>query len=197
MKKIIILISVIGFLINSTFASGAVLFFDPVEKSVSQNEKVTLYIQIDPEGDFVNAVEGVIKFDKSIRVVGIDYNNSIINLWVEEPGVLDNKISFSGIIPGGFNGVLKPLDKKIYPGILFGITFEAVRTGSATVNIEDIKVLKNDGLGTEVESSIVPSIINVDNRGSDFSSYLVFVFIGIIIAIAMYSRIKNKGDEIS
>lgn len=90
----------------------------------------------------VNALEGKIKFSSDILdVTEIRDGNSSINFWIEKPHLAsEGEIIFSGITPGGFTGV---------NNIIFSIVFEAKQNGLASVVVDNIKVLKNDGLGTE------------------------------------------------
>lgn len=195
MKKLITIISIINFFLVTSSVGAATFFFDPVEKNILEKEKITLSLYINPDKDFINAIDGIVKFDQNkLEVIGIDYTDSIISAWIEKPEIKNNKIIFSGIIPGGFNGVLKPLDGNVYPGILFNITFEAVGSGDTIVGLEDVVALKNDGLATEVESSIVPSVINIDPQNSRTAEYFT-LFIGIIVIMLIYR--KRKKNEIS
>ena len=194
MKKII-LISIFFFLIIPCYVGASTFFFDPIGKHVLEGEKFTIYLEIKPENDLVNAVEGSVGFDRDLlKVLEIKKTNSIINIWIKEPEVENGTINFSGIIPGGFNGVLRPLDKNVYPGILFGITFEVVGLGSGAVNIENIKAFQNDGLGTEAESSVVPFSLDADRptNGQGKLWLWIILFISIIIMVAYYRKTKNE-----
>lgn len=93
----------------------------------------------------VNVFKGLISFDPSkLSVRAIDYNTSIANLWAEEPWYSngDGTINFTGgtTVPGGFMG----------KGSLITITFTAKAAGDVHVLMNEMRVLKHDGLGTEV-----------------------------------------------
>ena len=95
----------------------------------------------------VNAVEGRIIFPEDMLVVKeISDGNSSINFWVERPrSELPGVVIFSGVTPGGFSGV---------NNLLFSVTFEAKKTGMATISISNAKALQNDGEGTEAALSL-------------------------------------------
>lgn len=59
----------------------------------------------------VNAIQAVIFIPEELTPVGIVEGNSIINLWVEKPNFDESSrfLTFSGIIPGGFQGEKEPL----------------------------------------------------------------------------------------
>lgn len=92
----------------------------------------------------VNVFKGLITFDSDvIQISSINYNTSLIDLWAEEPWYSNGEgtLSFTGgtTITGGFTG----------KGILFTITFTAKSPGQATLSMQEIRILKHDGLGSD------------------------------------------------
>ena len=92
----------------------------------------------------INAFTGQISFNpNTLRVEKIDYNVSIADLWAEEPWYKngDGTIHFAGgtTQPGGFIGT----------GSILTITFTTINAGSANVSLNDVMVLRHDGLGSE------------------------------------------------
>lgn len=189
MKKIII-ISAIAFLPAAT--SAATYFFDPIEKNVDVNSQFTIELKLDPEGEFINAIEGSIKFPKKlVRVVSIDSNDSIINAWILQPKESGNEIKFSGIIPGGFDGVRQPLEKRKLAGKMFSITFEALRNGNEAILVDDLVSLKNDEVGNEVVSSMIPMSLTIGDNytPSSYKNIFTLVIILTIIFTFIYKKI--------
>lgn len=93
----------------------------------------------------VNVFKGVMHFDTSrLHIERIDYNTSIADLWAEEPWYSngDGTLSFIGgtTHPGGFTGT----------GSLITVTFKTQGVGPAPISLEEVRVLKHDGLGTDV-----------------------------------------------
>ncbi len=70
---------------------------------------------------------------------------SIISLWVERPKIDSGAgaIIFAGGVPGGFGGSNGPI---------LSFSLKAKNTGSGKVSLQDVKVLLNDGLGTELKN---------------------------------------------
>lgn len=107
-------------------------------------------VVLDAEGREVNAVQGTLSFSSSrLSVKAIYERDTIIGVWVERPTLSrDGEIFWSGIMPGGFVGVLGPAHIGAAPGRLFTVQFEARERGTATFNFENTEVLLNDGEGT-------------------------------------------------
>lgn len=94
----------------------------------------------------VNVFKGSLLFDPQIlQIEKIDYNTSIANLWAELPWYSngDGTMNFIGgtTKPGGFTG----------EGSLITITFRTLAVGNATVAMNEVRILKHDGLGSEAD----------------------------------------------
>ncbi|MFH1162332.1 MAG: hypothetical protein V1696_03640 [Candidatus Jorgensenbacteria bacterium] len=105
---------------------------------------------LDTEGEDINATEGRLSFPhRSLELKKIYENDSVMNLWVEKPRQdADGSVVWSGIIPGGFEGVLSPYYTGTRPGKLFSLLFKAQQPGSATVYFANARALLDDGKGT-------------------------------------------------
>lgn len=122
----------------------------PHKTQVSPGEEflVDFFVHTDQT---LNALEGTVLYPQSLlKVKEIRDGASMINLWVDKPGVVaPGEIKFSGITPGGFTG----------PNVnIFTIVFSPINVGGAPLSIGGIKLLLNDGLGTQV----VPTINNTE-----------------------------------
>ena len=150
-KKTFIFIFIISsflFKANETFAGK--LYFDvyknDAESSVSPDDYL-LKVELDTQGEVINAVDGKILLPKDIvEVKEIHDGNSNINFWLQSP-IEKNKgeIEFSGITPGGVSG------EKI---LLFSVVIHQNNKNQGSISFDSIKVLKNDGQGTEIKTSI-------------------------------------------
>lgn len=91
----------------------------------------------------INTLEGKIIFPENKLVVKeINDGGSVINFWIDKPFVSEGAVSFSGITPGGFTGVNSHI---------VSVLFEAKEAGPLLVEINTLKALINDGLGTEAK----------------------------------------------
>ncbi|OGF62283.1 hypothetical protein A2926_04305 [Candidatus Giovannonibacteria bacterium RIFCSPLOWO2_01_FULL_44_40] len=140
---IFVVISVLPF---AASAQSLVLKAPKTTYNVGDSFQVTL--SVNTEGKSINTLSGKIQFPTSkFQILDTRYGNSIISLWVERPTVSGGTISFTGGIPGGFSGSAGPI-------LSFGVKARA--EGSASISLSDIKILLNDGLGTEAQASAAP-----------------------------------------
>ena len=147
--KFILLFSTFYFLFSfQASAAKLELVSQSSEIGVSSQLQIDLMLYAQSEG--INAVEAEITFpEELLKLQEIQDGDSIINFWVERPKIgKAGVISFSGIIPGGFSGILSPYYKGTKPGKVFSLIFTAKKEGVGNVEIKDAKVLLNDGLGT-------------------------------------------------
>jgi hypothetical protein len=121
------------------FAFANTIFSVPENTQVSKNSIVNIkvYLQADQK---LNAIEGVIKIPKNIRVKNINDGDSAITMWVDKPEVnAVGNIKFSGITPGGVMGKIN----------LFNFTVDLKENGEYTFDFNEVKVYLNDGNGTQ------------------------------------------------
>jgi hypothetical protein len=124
--------------------SEASMRIAPKAVSVITGNIVTMDIVVDATAP-VNVFSGDVSFDPNILTVHrIDYNTSIADLWVERPWY-DNgagTLNFGGgtTKPGGFVG----------SGSLITIEFKTLMPGDGMVTVQNARILRHDGLGTDV-----------------------------------------------
>jgi hypothetical protein len=158
----IIFILIITFLFTPS-VHAAVFFFDPIHTRVGLEGEFGVNLLINTEGENINAIEGEISFPSNLKVLDILDGNSIVGFWIEEPTANKNIISFSGIMPGGFDGLREPFETETRPGKIFEIIFKAEKTGSGAVSISEIEALLNDGAGSRAQVTILPFSFEVLN----------------------------------
>ena len=133
------------------FLAGAQIFaaeisLEPTRGALLKiGDEFTTHISINTNDKEINAVEGSINFPGNlIGVKKISDASSIISLWIENPQISrDGQIRFAGVIPGGYSGAA---------GHLFSISFEVLREGRGAIEVKDILMFLNDGMGTSVDS---------------------------------------------
>ena len=146
-----------GFNKNTVLAQNkqsAVLSFSTLPKQIEEGERVTVDVNVSSEEQSINAISGVMSFPVGLlRVVSINKDNSIIKLWTQEPQLNSGNISFEGIILNpGFQG---------NNGLVFSVTFEAENSGSVNLNFSEGAILANDGLGTNILSTLGSTSFNI------------------------------------
>ena len=114
-------------------------------KSVYQvGDSFSVSLVLDTKGKSINTLRGkIIVPPGKFQILDVRSGNSIISLWVEKPAVnyTTGEITFTGGVPGGFSGSNGPI---------FSFGVKAKSKGSASLSLDDIKLLLNDGLGTEI-----------------------------------------------
>lgn len=132
------------FVANTALAADVVL--SPSTGSYSAGQTFTVTIQVNPDGDSVNAVEAQMSFDTSVlSVVSLSKTGSVFSLWTTEPTFSNSAgtISFGGGSPSPFSSRSNILT----------VTFRAVAAGTGSVDFDTASALAADGLGTDVLES--------------------------------------------
>lgn len=141
--------------LNHTHA--ALLYLDPGEATLYRGDTVTIGLRIDTdEGECINTVDTVIKYDPSIRAVDVSKGQSILNLWVEDPKIDEENhtITLAGGLPGGYCGRIAgdPSLTNIIAELVFrspGLSIGGGEDPQANIWIDgSSQVLLHDGLGT-------------------------------------------------
>ena len=118
----------------------------------SKNTTCEFYVDVflDPNGSLVNGVAGMVAFPKEkMSFIRAEDGQSFIRAWIEKPYERNGLVSFSGIIPNGFSGVIEKInDQNKKAGLLFRLFFQAKKSGLAEFKTEDFMITLNDGLGT-------------------------------------------------
>ncbi len=124
------------------------------EVRVGEQFEITLFVNTPEES--VNAFEGKLTFPSDlVKIKEVRDGNSIVNFWIDKPKVENGIITFSGITPGGFQG---------NNGLLFSVVFEAKSEGAANFKTNDVKVLRNDGTGSQAVLTVASSEIKISSR---------------------------------
>lgn len=139
-------------------AFGAQLNFVSPAQEIFIGRQFLVDLVLDAENEPINAIEGKIVFPENLlELKEIRDGNSIMNFWIEYPRFDSGEILFSGIIPGGYDGV---------KGFIFSIVFQVKTEGRGAVEIRDAKVLLNDGKGTSTPLKISNFNFLISNQTS-------------------------------
>jgi hypothetical protein len=145
---------IVLFSTTSVFAAPASLSITKPSGSVQEGDRVTLSIKVESTDQAINAISGVVSFSEdTLKTISVSRDSSILNIWTRDPNVGRNKVTFEGVILNpGYRGA---------GGTLFNITFEAKKSGRATVSFTEGAILANDGLGTNVISGLSSINFNI------------------------------------
>ncbi|OGL60677.1 hypothetical protein A3H10_02100 [Candidatus Uhrbacteria bacterium RIFCSPLOWO2_12_FULL_46_10] len=153
----------IQYSIFPTAPAGAVssvrLFFIPENSEVVAGDIIKSDIWVDTQGNTINAVDISVSYDSMVELLSAEKNDSILNLWVEEPSFSDTtrRAKFTGGRTGGFEG----------RGIIGQLYWRNENAGGkATLGFDESSVvLLNDGLGTPAELERRQSDYNILAKG--------------------------------
>lgn len=114
-----------------------------------RGQDVAIRVEIDTEGEAINALEGSIAYPSHLTLKDIRDGNSLVNFWAERPFAENNTITFAGIVPGGYRGV---------GAEVFTLVFEAHEEKDAAFVLTDARALMHDGEGTPTPLTLHPTI---------------------------------------
>jgi hypothetical protein len=145
--------------VNHVWAA-ATLNMSPYSGTYNVGDSFSVSVTINSTTQASNAVDGVVSFpiDK-LQIVSVSKENSIINLWAEEPTFSNSagKVYMSGIILNpGFSGSA---------GKILKINFKVAKAGNAAVVFSSGSILANDGLGTNILTSFNSAQFTLLNQG--------------------------------
>jgi hypothetical protein len=145
------------------------LYFVSDIKEIGINEQFQVDLMLDTQGESLNAIEGIVEFPVDLlTLLEVREGNSIISLWVDSPFVeKPGSVVFSGITPGGFSGVLSPYYEGYQDGKVFSLIFQTKKPGQGNVNLQEAKVLLNDGQGTKAKLVRKPFELKVSDYQSE------------------------------
>lgn len=150
-----------SFPVTRVFAASLKAVF-PVS-TFAVGDTVPVDILFDPEGESINAIEMTLIVPPNLTVQSTSDANSIVSVWVDRTTEVHNgTLTFSGIIPGGFDGVIDPLTKKTGAGKIMRVFFKPTNTGVGTLSFSESHAYRNDGEGTEATLSMDQTSFTVD-----------------------------------
>ncbi len=156
------IVGILATVINVGISPEAEMRLEPSEgvTIIGQPLFVTLVVKSDVP---VNAFSGLISFDPTkLRVIGIDYNTSIADLWVEKPWYEngDGTINFAGgtTREGGFTG----------KDTLIKISFMPESEGDARLILSQARILEHNGFGTDADiAEPVDALFSVERLATE------------------------------
>jgi hypothetical protein len=133
---------------NISHGASASMFLSPTTSSYTVGNNFSVVVKVNTGGSAINAAEGKVVFDTNkLTLRSISKSGSIFSLWTTEPGETSpGNIEFGGGIPNpGYTGS---------SGTIITLNFRANEPGNTTVSFVSGAVLANDGLGTNILSTL-------------------------------------------
>ena len=182
---------------------GASLYIAPLPENPKASSNFTATIKVDSLGEPVNAIKGLLTFNKDkLEIINISKIGSILNLWIDEPRFsnLDGTLKFQGGVPNpGFMG---------NGGVVLHIIFRAKGAGMTSLIWKEGEILASDGKGTNIltnlqnldflveeapmASNFLPKS-NVESEGGGWSSLPLYTKILIYMNIVLFILVLSIG----
>lgn len=184
---------------NAFSQLGASMYITPLSENPRANSNFTATIKVDSLAQPINAVKGLLYFNKDkLEIINISKIGSILNLWLEEPSFsnIEGILRFQGGVPNpGFMG---------NGGVVLHVIFRAKGSGVNSLVWKEGEVLASDGKGTNiltnlqnldffVEESLVmnnSSSDNTNNAGNSlppWTKILIYSNVALIIIVLFIS----------
>jgi hypothetical protein len=162
-RGLLILLGGFFVFLKPSATAAAELFWSATATPAEVSQNFSADLMLDPAGADINAVAGRLIFPTNLLTLEkISDGGSIISFWIEAPQISsDQSVIFSGIIPGGFSGVLQPYVGVKNPGRLLTLIFKAKQEGSGVLSLPDVQVLLNDGQGTPATATVRDFVLPV------------------------------------
>jgi hypothetical protein len=130
--------------VHALSANAAQIVVESPPQMPVAGETFTVSVTLDTQGEFINALDGVIRYPSTLTLQHIQDGNSVLTFWIERPREENGGVRFSGITPGAFNGKRE----------LFTLVFKAVQVSTEPFTLSEGHALVNDGKGTATRLSL-------------------------------------------
>lgn len=174
-KIFIIVFSTYAFfgLTFSAQAGNASLFFKAPSTQIGIGDEFPVTLMLNSGGQTVNTIAGDMLFsDPTLELIRVTTGNSVVTSWIQSPIISGNSVTFSGIMPGGYESTIDPLTNTKENGTVLTLVFRALSAGSATISFSESHLYLNDGLGTETLLSALPYTFTIVKEPSGMRSDL-------------------------
>ena len=164
---------------------AAVLYMESINEQYKSGDTFLAEVRLDTEEEHINAVQASLVFSpETLEVQDLSIENSVLSLWVVEPFLLSNTISFIGGVPHGYNGP---------DGLLATITFRILSAETPSwISFQDnTKTLLNDGKGTEANLRTQEAVFNDAAKDLELSKLKVDL-IKFLRLVFYYDNRKKK-----
>ncbi|MBX4198661.1 hypothetical protein KW800_00040 [Candidatus Parcubacteria bacterium] len=118
-------------------------------------------VVLDTMHQSVNTLEATIRYPQGVSIDRVEDGDSVLLIWVKPP-VIDNiahTVTFTGLTPGGFEGVRPVLS----------LTGDFKESDVSAFSASGVTALLNDGKGTpaKVKLTLVPGVVVADTESPE------------------------------
>lgn len=154
MKRKFLLFFLIALAFPFAFAHAASLSVVASNVAPEIGQPIRVDVALDTQGDDANAIQGEVVFPAAqFQVRNITDGSSPFSFWIEAPTeTVSGTVSFSGIVPDGFEGAASSV---------VTVWLLPTASGPATISLNDMELLRNDGQGSPIAITTTPATILV------------------------------------
>lgn len=165
MKKFLPLLFILTVILLPQRAHAAALLLQHAPASAAGKQQFYVDVAVDPQGGDFNGVEGDISFSSDkLQLVRVETGSTIVSSFIDQPTLQGSSIHFSGIIVGGFKGLINPFDQShTLPGEIMRLVFAGAQPGNALITSSKVSVTMNDGDGTLQQLSDATATVMVSD----------------------------------
>ena len=170
MKKFLFIIGI--FFTHTLVVYGASLSITTPVK-VENSNQFSVLISLDTGGTPINSVDIIMSYPEDIVYFkGYREDDSVKKIWLITPKDEGGKVHFSGIIPGGVDGLYDPDKLGLQPIPLAVLLFTPKANGYGEFSIIESNVLQNDGVGTNLlhDKISTPLLVELSNTYSSYGA---------------------------
>ncbi len=143
----ILFFSIISF--GTKALAASVIVSSPANVKVGDTFEVD--VKADTGGVLINSIDMALDYPKDlVSFSGYKNDGTVVRFWIQTPSLKDNKIYFSGIIPGGVLGLYDANKQGLSAIPLTRLFFIAKKAGSGEISFVKSDILENDGKGTSL-----------------------------------------------
>lgn len=161
----IIFALIIAVLLMPLQASAATFYLAASSQTLSPKGEHTIGVYIAADAP-INTIAGSFDVPDGWAIDAILTAGSIVDVWIEQPAIIEDQVRFAGIMPGGFSGTA---------GHIFSVRVTPQEEGAAVVTIVDPQAYLHDGFGTIDQSSVVPLSLIIEDTGSSPEQAIAFL----------------------
>lgn len=207
--KNVISLLIIGFVLFPATTLAARLYLEPSSGQYYPADTFIIEIRLDSEEKPINALETHLTFPKDIlRVIELNKNNSILNLWIGELFYSNEEglISFIGGLPSpGYQGkdgligtvtfVVKSRGKVSFTTYLQRLIFTEQ---AEVVFLDASRVILNDGYGTEASLKTKKAVYHITFLKKDVKFFVILAISLLVLLSIILLLLKSikRGDKL-
>ncbi len=167
MNKFLIILAIF-FTYTCTVFAADISVLAPV--TINNGGQFNVTVNLNTDGVSINSTDVTLSYPKDIvSFKGYKEDGAVKKIWLVSPKDTDGVIHFSGIIPGGIDGVYDPDKSGLQSIPLVQLLFLPKSNGTGEFNITHSEILKNDGMGTELQHSTSNASITISTLQTQIS----------------------------